>query len=54
MMKCMLALTVKQVDEVQGMLQNFTSMSLKKKAPAPSSTNSTIAQISSLSITDQT
>lgn len=45
---------VKQVDEVQGMLQYFTSLSLKKKAPATSSTNSTIAQISSLSITDQT
>ena len=39
-----------KVDEVQGMLQHFTSMSLKK-SPA---SNTDIAEISSLSIKDQT
>ena len=42
---------ITKVDEVQGMLQHFTSMSLKK---TPATSNIVTAEISSLSIKDET
>ena len=48
-----LYITLIKVDEVHGMLQHFTSMSLKKKTPSAGSSNISIAEISSLDIKDK-